>query len=1311
MSREIDNSKELIFDAKEYWLNKLKDDFDKSVLPYDRNRKDVSYNEIKFNIDSDTVGLLNQLSNGNELKTFIILTTTVFITLNKINRDSDLIIGVPVFKQDESVILQNTLLTIRNYLDENKTFVEILKEVSKEIFNSNKQQNFPVENILYHKGIDYDSKSDFPLFDISVSLENLHDLNYINRYRHNLKFSFKMTENQIEGKVIYNSSYYFEETIINTTNLFKNVLFNSLQNKGSLLSEISGVSNNEKDLIINQFNGEIGNIDPHTNIIQLFEKKVSEAPNDIATIYKKEKITYKELSYKVNQFAQLLLTNYGASRDKNIGVILNRSNNLMVTILAVLKSGASFVPIDPKTPVNRINEIIANSNIKVAISDFFKENELASRIEIISPESKTFNDVNCEFPKINSEDIAYILYTSGTSGKPKGVMVPHYAVVDRMYWMKDNFKLTPDDIILQKTSISFDVSICELFRWIHSGSKVCFIDDDSKKDISLLVDFIHNEKITTIDFIPNELDILLDYVESINGEDKLKSLRWVYIGAEVVKSKLVEKFNRILNDTNEMQLINEYGPTEATVDVTYFNCTKDFIDQTSVPIGKPIANNHIYITDKFMNLLPVGIPGELCISGNNLAKGYLNDSQLTEKKFISNPYVNGQMLYKTGDIAAWLPDGNIEFIGRKDKQVKINGHRIELHDIENKILLFDVIDKVHIEIVGSSDQDNDFNKVLCAYVITKKNCEFNKSDLILTLKNYFPDYLIPKYFFEMEEFPLKESGKLNTDDLPKPESLNETIIAPQNEFEKQLRLIWSGILNINENSICISDNFFELGGNSLSVNLMASKIYQRFSKKISLIQIFEKPNIKDIAELIKNESVINKNSLKPAIIKDYYQLTSGQQRLFFLQELDTDSMAYNLPFIVEFKSAPDIEKIDNILNQIIGRHESLRTSFKYMDETVKQIIHPKCIVKTEFVDLKDYNGDLQHKIHSRLKPFNLDKAPLFRPLIIRTPELKYLFLIDMHHIIADAFSHGYLIQDFIELLDCGKLTELKYQYKDFGEWEHQAIGSKEFINQKEFWINQFKDNYQSIEIPLDMSRPDIRSFNGESLSIDFTEVETKQITDYLTRNDCTVFMFFLTVYNIFLSKLADQDDIVIGVPVDTRDQEVLKGVVGNFTNMIAIRNYIDKELSVKEFIREIKMSSINCLENKEFPFEELIKELGIVTTPSRNSLVDVALNVVEFDLSGNYSKYFRKSEIDLQNNSSKYDLFLRAYLFEKNLEMSLEYSSDILHKDSIEKYLKALKHIIISMLKNDLTMIDDISINDILEIEKSEITEEISFNL
>ncbi len=779
-------------------------------------------------------------------------------------------------------------------------------------------------------------------------------------------------------KLCYNGAIYDQSFVEKIGLHFKKIIKEVLLNDKLKIENIDILTDEEKERLLFEFNNTQSDYDKNKTLHDLFEEQVATTPDKIASVFDQHQMTYLELNNKVNQLARILRKK-DVKADTIVGMMLEPSIEMVIGILGVLKAGGAYLPISPEYPEQRIQWILEDSKVELLLTQSSLEDEIKFSGELIYLDDENLYSAEIEdLDNLNqSNDLAYILYTSGTTGRPKGVMVEHRNVVNLLNWFKDSYQLDQNKNVLQMTSYTFDPSIEQIFGTLCYGSTLHLIKQEVKLAKESFRQYVETNQIQIVDMVPSLMKELLV------GEDKIDSLEMVISGGEklddYLKDELVAK---------GYQIYNHYGLTETTVDALVSKCS-----ERKVVLGKPIANVKCFVLGKDNNLAPVGVSGEICIAGDCLARGYLNNEELTNEKFISNPFENNDItkMYKTGDLGRWLSDGTIEYIGRIDSQVKIRGFRIELSEIEYHLALFD--DVKDVVVVDYANAEG--NIYLCAYVVTEDQ-KLAIEEIRGFLAEKLPPYMVPSHFVQLEKIPLTSNGKIDRKALPAPNDnivTGKEYVEPTNEIEKKLASIWSEVLGVER--IGIIDNFFELGGHSLKAMQVVTKVSKELNVELPLYEIFKTPNIKKLAEYILQAEKQAYYQIEKLKDQDYvdrvYPVSSAQKRMFIINQFEENSTNYNMPGAMFIEGEVDVERLEEVFKALIKRHEPFRTSFEMVEGKVVQRIHQDIEFKFEYLQ----TGEEVHKIAKEfIKPFDLSKAPLLRAGLIEVlDEYIYCYLI------------------------------------------------------------------------------------------------------------------------------------------------------------------------------------------------------------------------------------------------------------------------------------------------------------------------------
>ncbi|NIM16712.1 MAG: AMP-binding protein [Candidatus Aminicenantes bacterium] len=886
-------------------------------------------------------------------------------------------------------------------------------------------------------------------------------------------------------------------------------------------------------------------------------------------------------------------------------------------------------------------------------------------------------------------DLAYVVYTSGSTGQSKGVMVEHKSLNNLCHWHNAYYSVTSADRAAKYAGFGFDASAWEIFPYLITGASLYIIDDKIKLDLIRLNDYFETNKIT-IAFLPTQI------AEQFMKLDN-QSLRALLTGGDKLKDYVKRDYC----------LVNNYGPTENTVVTTSFVVDEKY---NNIPIGKPIYNNQVYILDKHLKLQPLGVPGELCISGASLARGYLRKETLTMEKFVANPFIEGGRLYRTGDLARWLHDGNIEFLGRIDSQTKIRGFRIELGEIENHLLSHDEI-KEAVVIAGEGFETGAKDRYLCAYFVSNK--ELTGTDLREYLSRQLPGYMIPSYFVSLDRIPVTPNGKVDRKALPLPQLGGEdrVVVVPRNRLEEKLLEIWSEVLEVEKAKIGIDTNFFALGGHSLKATIMAAKVHKEFAAKIELAEMLEIPTIRGLAEYISRKDMEKYTPLEPVEKKEYYYLSSAQERLYFLQQVDVTSTAYNMPQVGILEGQVDKDKIEKTFGKLIQRHEMLRTSFEIIDEIPFQRIHDEVEFCLEYKDLVKEAGNREPTVREEkiikgfIKPFDLGRTPLLRVGLFKTREAEYILIMDIHHIILDFSSYSILMDDFIALCEGKELPGLTLQYKDFCQWQNCRLQTEEMRRQEEYWLNEFKTEVPQLNLPTDYERPELKSIEGNHIRFEIGKEITQRLKSLALEEGVTLYMLLAALYNVLLWKLSGSGDILVGVVIAGRRPPGLQQVIGLFLNTLAHRSHPSGEKKFNDFLREVKEKMLEAFENQDYPFCELVKKVVSKRDPSRNTLLDIGLSlqdnigVIENRALSQQTGFVLKP-YDYENKIAKGDMIFNGVDTGDNLLITVEYSTKLFKEETIHSYIKYFKAIAFAVLETPGKKLEEIEVHSKEETEK-----------
>ncbi|WP_218936580.1 non-ribosomal peptide synthetase [Bacillus cereus] len=1300
-------------EASKYWNDYLTGYEGQTELPKTTSSvRDEKYilKHLTFDLDKELTERLKQVASENQVTINILMQTVWGMLLQKYNSSQDVVFGSVVSGRPADIpgienmigLFINTI-PVRIHCDAKESFVEVMKKHQKQAVISHaydtyplyeiqaqteqKQdlithimvfENYPVEQQMEHR--ENHNETELTITNVTMTEQTNYDFNVMVIPGEDIKVHFQ-----------YNAHMYDDESIERMRNHLIQIMQQVVNDPQIGINELELITVEEKIQILDVFNDTAAEYPCEKTIHQLFEEQVERTPDHIAAVFEGQQLTYRELNLRANQLARTL-RNEGVKRDQLVGIMVERSLDMIVGILGILKAGGAYVPVDPEYPKERIQYILEDSGATILlIQDQFQERtSFVGKIVLLDDEESYHKEGTNLKLEVGSNELAYVIYTSGTTGNPKGVMIEHQALVNRIHWMQKRYPIGETDIVLQKTPYSFDVSVWELLWWGAQGAKVVFLAPGGEKDPELIIKAIEENHVTTMHFVPSMLSVFLDYVQNVETLNRTRSLRQVFASGEALQVQHVKRFNKLLGMHNETRLINLYGPTEATIDVSYFDCP---LDETleQVPIGKPIDNVQLYVVDTKGHLQPIGIPGELCIAGVGLARGYLNRPQLTEEKFVDNPFNIGEKMYRTGDLARLLPDGNIEYLGRVDHQVKIRGYRIELGEIESKLLKIDAIQ----ETIVIAMEDENGQKSLCAYFVADK--EIDTESIREALSHGLPKYMIPTYFIQLMQMPLTPNGKINRKALPAVEEsklTNNKYVKPRTEIEEQLVNIWKSILG--DFKIGIKDNFFDIGGHSLRATTLVSKIRKELKVDIKLREVFQYSTIEQMEKLIVGRKQHAYVSIPKITERGHYPVSSAQKRMYILSQYEGGELSYNMPGVLKIEGELDHVRLEKVFQQLIQRHESLRTSFKMIHGELMQEIHSKVEFQIELVQAKEED----EYIYDFVREFDLQQAPLLRVRLIQLENNHHILLFDMHHIISDGVSMNILMREFVQLYDGKQLPSLQIQYKDYAAWQQNMIHQEQMKKQESYWLDIFKGEIPELELPTDYERPSVRSYEGDVFEFVIDKQSIQGLSNIEAQTGATLYMIMLASYTILLSKYSGQEDIIVGTPIAGRTHADLESVIGMFVNTLAIRNYPSGEKSFDFYLHEVKETMLNAYENQEYPFEELIQKLNIKKDVNRNPLFDTLFVLQNKENTNIKSDLLTFKPYDIQNQTiAKFDLTMYIHFTDDKLIVSFEYCTKLFKKSMIEILAKDFSTILSTVAKDPRIQLGNIKLVEEVENE------------
>ncbi|NEP60537.1 MAG: amino acid adenylation domain-containing protein, partial [Symploca sp. SIO2G7] len=1281
-------------------------------LPRDRPRPAVAtYEGTKqfFELSRDLSDALKALSVKEKITLFTLLLATFKVLLHKYTNQNDIFVGTEIANRNRSEtegligFLINTLV-LRTDLSGNPTFLQLLSRVRDVTLGAYDHQDLPFEKLVDILNPERALSQMVPLYQVKFDLqlanvEPLEDLSGLkispltldNRIaRFELRFNLQETDGVIHGEVDYSTDLFDATTITRMVGHFQTLLESIVINPEKRLSDLSILTEAERHQLLVKWNETESEYPTNQCIHQLFEAQVERTPLSVAVVFEQEQLTYQQLNQRANQLAHHLQS-LGVGSEVLVGICVERSLEMVVGLLGILKAGGAYVPLDPHYPQERLSYMLADSGVEVFLTQQSLLESLPSHTaqvvcldsnwETIEQHSQNYLDV-----EVSSDNLAYVIYTSGSTGVPKGVMNTHQGIHNRLRWMQDAYQLTSSDRVVQKTPFSFDVSVWEFFWPLLTGARIVVALPEGHKDSAYLVNLISTEQITTLHFVPSMLQVFL---QEPNLEN-CSCLKRVFCSGEALPFELTQRFFSKL----KCELHNLYGPTEAAIDVTFWQCQPQDNLQI-VPIGRPIANTQIYILDKHLQPVPLGVAGELHIGGDGLARGYLNRPELTQEKFIPNPFDNSlsERLYKTGDLVRYLPDGKIEYLGRIDHQVKIRGFRIELGEIESVLNTHPQIQQAVViaieETVG--------NKRLVAYVVFDESLTTNQ--LREFLKSKLPEYMVPSDFVTLDTLPLTPNGKVDRFALPAPDgeiSREHEYIAPHTPSEEIIANIFASVLGVP--NVGIHDNFFDLGGHSLLATQLISRLRVALDVEIPLRTLFESPTVAQLeptlTQLRTTNSRLSLPPIHPRTKGEQLPLSWAQERLWFLDQLEGSSATYNIPGAVRITGNLDINALQQALSEIVRRHEVLRTSFKTEDGTAIQVIHPEATLTINVVDLQPLEATEREKVlHQQVQleastPFDLEIAPLIRCSLVQLEATESVVLVTMHHIVSDGWSMGVFIQELSSLYqafsaqEVSPLAELPIQYADFAVWQRQWLSGEIREMQLNYWLSQLQDAPELLQIPTDRPRPTVQTYRGKTQSFSLNTELTQKLQTLSRESGTTLFMTLLAAFATLLYRYSAQEDIVIGSPIANRNRQEVESLIGFFVNTLVLRTRFEGNLSFESLLARVRETTLQAYEHQDVPFEQVVEALQPQRSLSYSPVFQVMFVLQNAPMGEVELPCVTLTPLERESTIAKFDLTLSMTETAQGLVGGWEYNTDLFDGSTIERMIDHFHNLLSAIVEN-----------------------------
>jgi amino acid adenylation domain-containing protein len=1308
-----------------YWRQTLEGAPALLELPTDRPRPAVLTSNgavVAFTVEKGTADALSVLAQSEEATPFSALLAAFHLLLRRYSGQDDICVGTPVANRTRSELepligfFANTLV-IRAGLPADITFRQLLRQVAGQVIDAQAHQDVQfemlVETLRPQRDMSYT-----PLFQAMFSFQQaqpsaaqLHGLklSVMDAYGGAAKFDLLLNVAEapdgLEAALEYNTDLFDAATAERMTMHYATLLRAAVTQPNAAVASLPMLTEAERQLMLVRWNQTGADIETGSTLAARFVAQTRRTPDALAVIAETrdgatESLTYAQLDARSDALAERL-TALGIGPEQVVGLMLERSVNLIAGVVGIWKAGAAYAPLDPAYPAERLSLMLTDSRARVVVTqpDLVHSPVFGGLPELIvvtvngSPAAASF--AGCPAAPDN---LAYIIYTSGSTGRPKGVAVTHRTALNLAGALREVAYKHAGERSLRvslNAPLSFDASVQQLVM-LTQGHTLVVIPQEIRADAPRLLDFVRRHQIDQLDCVPSQLRLLLQ--EGLLSPDASWVPSICFPGGEAIDAAMWE----LLASAPATRFYNMYGPTECTVDTV--TVAADAAPDRPT-IGRPMPNTRAYVLDATLQPVPIGVPGELYLGGAQVARGYLARPELTAERFVPDPFAGdragfgnasgpGARIYRTGDRVRWLPDGRLEFLGRVDFQVKVRGFRIELGEIEEALKRHAGVE----EAVALTREDAPGNKRLLAYLVLREGSRPSVAELRQHLLGALPEYMVPSAFVFLDAMPLTPNAKIDRAALPAPDAtgMEETCVAPRTPAEEVLAGIWANLLGVAR--VGVEDNFFELGGHSLSATQLVSRVRNAFGVELPLRRLFETPTVAGLAAAVDRLRAEAAGSVAPPLTpvsrmpdeqgRVRLPLSFAQQRLWFLDQLEPGGSLYNIPSAVRLVGELDLDALRRTFDSLAARHESLRTTFETVDGKPLQVIAPPAPLPFDVIDLSETPVSQQDEMVTRLavaeaqKPFYLARGPLVRVALLRLSAFDHVLLITMHHIISDGWSTGVVIREFGQLYanfasgaEAPDLPGLSAQYADYAVWQRSWLegcsdGQSPLQHQLAYWREQLAGAPALLELPLDRPRTAVESNRGASVGFELPAQVAEGMRGLMREEGATLFMALMAAFQTLLSRLSGQTDICVGTPVANRTRGELEDVVGFFVNTLVIRSKLTGRPSFRQLLRQVRDTSLGAYAHQDVPFEKLVDGLDIVRNMSHAPLFQAMFALQNTPSDAVRLPGLTVAPIPIHGGTTPFDLTLVMAESGNGLGGWLEYATDLFDADTAASFLR-----------------------------------------
>lgn len=1312
-----------------YWTRQLSGELTTLNLPTDRTRPAVPTfrsGVYPLHLSAALTAELKTLCQQEEVSLFMGLLAAFNALLYRYTHQTDILVGTPSANRNRTEIegligFFVNMLVIRTDLSGNPTFRQLLQRVREVVLNAYAHQALPFEHLVEalhpERAINRN-----PLFQVEFALQAapqltielpglLWHMRQINSEmaRFDLEFLLWEENDEVAGHVVYNKDLFDEQTIRRLVGHYQNLLKHIAAEPAQPVHQFPYLTPRESRQILETWNNSQVEYPRNSCLHQLFEAQVARTPDETAVVCEGDHLTYAQLNRRANQLAHFL-AQQGIGPEVIVALLDERGLNLLIAILAVFKAGGAYLPLDPAHPAKRHRQIISQSRCSFILAASQFEPQITAVLENL-PSGERPTQLSLEHclhqktadhdlsPNVVPNNLAYVIFTSGSTGMPKGAMVTQQGMINHLYAKIKDLSLTPTDRIAQNASQCFDISVWQFWAGLLVGGQVYIVKDEIALDPTRLLSLVNKNRISILELVPSLLQAILPTVE--RDQLDLPELRWLVLTGEALPPQMACRW---LRQYPHVPLFNAYGPTECSDSVSHYACHIPPDDGlVNMSIGKPIANTQLYILDDWLQPTPVQVTGELYVAGDGVGRGYLHNPKRTAVTFIPNPFGEGDILYKTGDLARFLPDGHIEFLGRIDHQVKIRGFRIELGEIEAVLRKHPAIKSTVVTALG----DVSGNKRLIAYLVPDGEDTPSVNNLRQYLKSDLPDYMIPAAFVPLKALPLTPNGKINRQALPLPDAarpqLAETFVAPKTDIEKRLAEIWEKVLGITQ--IGLYDNFFSLGGDSILIIQVVSKARQA-DLMVTPRQLYENQTIYDLAKVIeqqarKEQSVdipllkLTRYAVPPEGVEDVYPLSPTQQGILFHSLSDPHSGVYIEQFLCRLQGTLDIDVFKQAWYKAIERFPILRTSFRVADASEPlQLVHYQASLAFHHDDWRGLSELEQEKRlasylqEERAQGFDLAQLPLMRVTLLQTAVNSYQLIWTYHHILLDGWSVAQVFQSVLTGYEaiCQKQEpayDASRPYRDYIAWLQQ----QEMANAEKFWRQMLQGVTAPTSLVVDRSTAGTDSY--ERIQTRLSTDETAALQTFAQQQQVTLSTVMQAAWALLLGRYNDVQDVIFGITLAGRPAELagVEQMVGLFINTLPLRVKIETAAPLGEWLRSVQMRQFAL---QQVAYSPLVEVQKWSDGPRGVPLFESILVLQNYPVDASLAK-FERLKITQADTLERTNYPLSIMVIPgSQITIQIGYETRRFTADAIERMLVHLRTLLMGMAANAGQRVQDV---------------------